>query len=130
MAAANTDKSDASRKRITRLFCGARTSGSWGRKVRKFSIAQPKTTRLISFIAEKPPLVLNSSSGKIKITSIKPSSGLARNKSKAGMAKILAIAMTGETLTNKYELAIARTSELIRMPESIKREYRSSKLFQ
>lgn len=46
------------------------------------------------------------------------------------MAKILAIAMTGETLTNKYEVAIASTSELIRMPESMKREYRSSKLFQ
>lgn len=52
------------------------------------------------------------------------------NKRDAGRTKILAIAMMGETLTNKYELVIAKISEPIRMPERIKREYDNSKFFQ
>lgn len=81
-------------------------------------------------MAEKPPLVLNSSRGIMRITSIKPSSGLARNKRMAGMARTLAMAATGEILTNKYEPAMATTSEPSRMLEIIKLEYRRSKSFQ
>ena len=77
---------------------------------------------LINFMAEKLPLVLNSSRGKIRITSINPSSGFERNKRKAGRARTLAIAVIGDTLTNKYELAMAMITELIRMAETIQRE--------
>ena len=85
---------------------------------------------LINLMAESPPSIFSSSRGKTNINNIKPNSGLEMNKRDAGRTKILAIAMMGETLTNKYELVIAKISEPIRMPESIKREYDNSKFFQ